>query len=54
VKTHLATVDAGAVALAAMQGLNQKVEEKETRIQALENELAALKELITKLSTSKN
>ena len=37
-------------ALAAIQGLNQKVEEKETRIQSLEKELAALKEIVTRLS----
>ena len=37
------------VALAAIQGLNQKVEEKERRILALERELTALKELVSKL-----
>jgi hypothetical protein len=54
----IATVDADGVALAAIQGLNEKVEEqlrvKEARINALERELAALKELVTKLSTGKN
>ncbi len=47
---HIATVDADGVALAAIQGLNLKVEEKEARIQALEKELAALKDLVTHLA----
>ncbi len=47
---HIATVDADGVALAAIQGLNQKVEEKEARIQSLEKELAALKDLVTHLA----
>ena len=51
--TSIATVDADGVALAAIQGLNQKVEEKETRILALEEELAALKELVAKIATTK-
>jgi hypothetical protein len=41
---HIATVDEGGVALAAIQGLNQKVEERETKIQEQEAEIAALKE----------
>ena len=47
---HITTVDADGVALAAIQGLNQKVEEKERRILALESELTALKELVSKLA----
>ena len=43
---HIATVDADGVALAAIQGLNQKVEEKEARITALEKELAEIKRLL--------
>lgn len=51
--TAIATVDADGVALAAIQGLNQKVEEqkselqtKEARIQALERKLARLEALL--------
>jgi len=47
---HIATVDADGVALAAIQGLNQKLElqlkEKETRIAVLEQKLAALEQLL--------
>ena len=50
---HIATVDADGVALAAIQGLNLKLEEKETRIQTMEKELAALKEIVTKLSNQR-
>jgi len=50
---HIATVDADGVALAAIQGLNQKLGEKETRIQSLEKELAALKEIVTRLSNQR-
>jgi hypothetical protein len=35
-------VDEGGVALAAIQGLNQKLEEKDARIHALEQRLARL------------
>jgi DNA-binding transcriptional MerR regulator len=58
---HIATVDADGVALAAIQGLNQKLEtgsqKSEARIQKLEadnaqlkHELHELKELLMKLS----
>lgn len=36
---HIASVDEEGVALAAIQGLNQKIVEKETRIEQLENQL---------------
>ena len=39
---HIATVDEGGVALAAIQGLNQKVEEREARIQEQGTEIEAL------------
>jgi len=56
--THITTVDEGGVALAAIQGLNQKLENavqaRDARIAALERELAGIKELITKLSETKN
>ena len=40
---HIATVDADGVALAAIQGLNQKLEAQATRLQAKEAELEALR-----------
>ena len=50
---HIATVDADGVALAAIQGLNQKVEEKESRLQEwnrkLELETASLRAQNTEL-----
>jgi hypothetical protein len=39
---HIATVDADGVALAAIQGLNQLVQEKEAKIHDLERRLEAL------------
>jgi Chaperone of endosialidase len=48
---HIATVDADGVALAAIQGLHQLLEEKETRIAALEKELIILNsDLSTRLA----
>lgn len=51
---HIATVDADGVALAAIQGLNRKVEEqraalhvRDARIERLETELAELRQLVT-------
>jgi hypothetical protein len=43
---HITTVDADGVALAAIQGLNKKLEEKETRIAELEARLTKLEQLI--------
>src|SRR5436190_4363388 len=52
---HIATVDADGIALAAIQGLNQKLETqlkaKDARLDALENELTELKRLLVKLSS---
>jgi hypothetical protein len=52
----ITTVDADGVALAAIQGLNQKLESelkaKEERLRTLEDELVALKKLVAKLSGS--
>jgi hypothetical protein len=49
-ETAIATVDADGVALAAIQGLNQKLEtavkEKDARIAGLERRLAALEQLL--------
>jgi hypothetical protein len=49
---HIATVDEDGVALAAIQGLNEKLKEKDARIEALEKRLADLEQLI-KTSTRK-
>jgi DNA-binding transcriptional MerR regulator len=50
---HISTVDEGGVALAAIQGLNQKVEtgsqNSEARIQKLETENAELKQQLAEL-----
>jgi uncharacterized protein YceH (UPF0502 family) len=50
----ISVVDADGVALAAIQGLNQKLEaavtEKQTRIEALEKTVAELKELVIRLA----
>jgi hypothetical protein len=43
---HITTVDEGGVALAAIQGLNQKLQEKEARISELEERLSALEKLV--------
>ena len=43
---HIATVDADGVALAAIQGLNQKLEQKETEITDLKRRLEILEQLI--------
>ena len=45
---HIATVDADGVALAAIQGLNQKLEQKETEITELKQRLAVLERIILK------
>ena len=47
---HIATVDADGVALAAIQGLNQIVQEKGARISRLETELSELQALVKKLA----
>jgi hypothetical protein len=44
--THISTVDEGGVVLAAIQGLNQKLEQKETEITDFKARLAHLEELI--------
>jgi type VI secretion system secreted protein VgrG len=43
---HIATVDEEGVALAAIQGLNQKLEQKETEITELKQRLAALEKIV--------
>ena len=51
---HIATVDADGVALAAIQGLNQKVEENEARIRELEATVRELKQLVGKPHSNKS
>ena len=50
---HISTTDADGVALAAIQGLNQKLEqiikEKDARIQTLEKDMAELKAMVSSL-----
>ncbi len=45
---HIATVDADGVALAAIQGLNQKMEEKDREIQLLKQRLEMLERVLQK------
>jgi hypothetical protein len=47
---HIATVDEEGVALAAIQGLNQKLNEKDAEIQDLKQSVAELKALVEKLA----
>jgi hypothetical protein len=48
---HIATVDADGVALAAIQGLNQKVEEQRAELKQKQTEITELKERLEKLET---
>ena len=49
--THIATVDEAGVALAAIQGLNQKLEQKEAAIAELKQRVETLERLLkTQLS----
>jgi hypothetical protein len=48
------TVDADGVALAAIQGLNQKVEQKNAKIAELKRELEKLKQVVDKLANTTN
>ena len=45
---HIATVDADGVALAAIQGLNQKVEEKDAEIRNLRVRLEKLEQILSR------
>ena len=49
----IATVDEGGVALAAIQGLNEIVKEKEAKISALEKRLADLEKVVSNLALKK-
>ena len=44
---HITSTDADGVALAAIQGLNQKLEQKETEITELKHRLEKLERLMT-------
>ena len=50
---HIATVDEEGVALAAIQGLNQKLNEKDAEIQDLKQSVADLKKLVQSLAEKK-
>jgi hypothetical protein len=50
----ISTLEFDGVELAAIQGLNQKLEEKETRIRTLEKELSELKQAVKKLSEGRD
>jgi tetrahydromethanopterin S-methyltransferase subunit H len=47
---HITTVDEGGVALAAIQGLNQKLEEKDAQIAALEKGLERMEKRLEQVS----
>jgi hypothetical protein len=47
---HISTSDADGVALAAIQGLNQKLNEKDAEIQGLKQSVAELKAMVEKLA----
>ncbi|MDB6109109.1 MAG: hypothetical protein JWR69_859 [Pedosphaera sp.] len=48
---HIATIDESGVALAAIQGLNQKLEAKDAEIHSLQARLADLEKLVSKIAT---
>lgn len=50
---RISLTDEGGVALAAIQGLNQKVDEKNTEIQNLEKKLDELQAMVTRLAAQK-
>ena len=51
---HIATVDEGGVALAAIQGLNEKLEEKAREVEALKRSVAELRDLLRQLAAGRN
>ena len=51
---HIATVDADGVALAAIQGLNQKLEAKDAELQSLRKRLTELEKLVRTLAEPKH
>jgi hypothetical protein len=51
---HITTIDEEGVALAAIKGLNEKLEQKDTEIQQLQQTVAQLKEMMAKLAAGQN
>jgi len=51
---HISMVDESGVALAAIQGLNEKLDEKTQEVEALKRSVAALTELVKKLAADQN
>jgi trimeric autotransporter adhesin len=51
---HIATVDESGVALAAIQGLNEKLEEKDKEIQQLQQSVAQLQAMVSELARNKS
>jgi hypothetical protein len=51
---HITTIDEEGVALAAIKGLNQKLDEKDAEIQQLQQTVAQLKEAVNKLAANQN
>ena len=51
---HIADLDESGVALAAIQGLNQKLDEKDKEIQQLQQSVAELKTLVAQLAQAKS
>ena len=49
---HINTVDADGVALAAIQGLNQKLEEKDAEIESMQGTIAALEQRLSALESA--
>jgi len=52
-ETHITTVDADGVALAAIQGLHQMVEEKDAEIVALRSRLESLERMVQQLAANR-
>ncbi|MCX6880010.1 MAG: tail fiber domain-containing protein [Verrucomicrobia bacterium] len=51
---YITSVDADGVALAAIQGLNEKLDEKTREVEALKQSVAELRELVNKLASQQN
>jgi hypothetical protein len=50
---HISVVDEGGVALAAIQGLNEKLNEKDAEIQTLKQSVDDLKKMVQSLAEKK-
>ena len=50
---HISVVDEGGVALAAIQGLNQKLQQKDAEIRELRQSVAELKQLVSQFAKTK-